>query len=117
MQGIIEKGCSDYAQRFGGMAQVNKWICTYAMVDPQAGLMIENINNERRHGKVKIFRSINNLKPKGCHLLPLNDEFYGNGQIKNEVEICMSREESYTVILMLFGGKDAEFLNTFSFGG
>ena len=82
IEGIIEKGCSDYAQRFGEMMQVNKWICTYAMVDIGAGLMLENINNERRHGKVKIYRNISNLKPKGCHLLAYNDEFYLNGLSK-----------------------------------
>ena len=96
--------------------QVNKWICTYAMVDIDAGMMIENINNERRHGKVKVYRSINNLKPNNSYLLPMNDEFYANGQMKNEIELGMTREQSYTVVLMLFGGRDDVFLNTFNFG-
>jgi hypothetical protein len=113
---MIEKSCSDYVQRFGTMIQVNKWICTYAMVDLEAGLMIENINNERRHGKVRVLRSINNLKPDNCHILPFNDEFYTNGQMRSELEINMTREQSYTVILMLFGGRDDVFLGTFNFG-
>ena len=85
------------------MQQVNKWICTYSTVNIEAGLMIENINNERRHGKVKVYRSINNLKPNNCCLLPLNEEFYENGEMKNEIELQMSKEQSFTVLLFLFG--------------
>ena len=98
------------------MIQVNKYICTYAKVDYEAGLMIENINNERRGGKVKIFRSINNLKPKNCYMLPFNEEFYAQGQVKTDLELTVDREQSYTVILMLLGGRDNEFLGTFNFG-
>lgn len=58
------------------MIQVNRWICTYALVDTECGLIIENINNERRNGKVKIHRSIANLNPSNTCLLPLNAEFY-----------------------------------------
>ena len=46
----------------------------------------------------------------------MNDEFYANGQMKNEIELGMTREQSYTVVLMLFGGRDDVFLNTFNFG-
>jgi hypothetical protein len=116
VEGIIEKGCYDYVQRIGKMLQINKWICTYVFVDIDAGLMIENINNERRHGKVKIFRSISALKPNDCHLLPLNDHFYERGQLRSDIELSMTRDESFTVILMLFGGRDNLFLNTFNFG-
>jgi hypothetical protein len=42
---MIEKGCCDYVQRYGKMIQVNRWICTYAMVDRECGIVIENINN------------------------------------------------------------------------
>lgn len=72
-EAMIEKGCSDYAQRFGKMIQVNRFICTYAIVDSECGIVIENINNERRNGKVKIYRSIANLKPQDCFMLPLNE--------------------------------------------
>ena len=46
----------------------------------------------------------------------MNDEFYTNGQMKNEIELGMTKEQSYTVVLMLFGGMDDVFLNTFNFG-
>ena len=88
---MIEKGCSDYAQRFGKMNQVNRFICTYAIVDSESGMIIENINNERRKGKVKIFRCISNLKPSTCALMPFNEEFYQNDQIKPEIELCVDR--------------------------
>jgi len=42
---MIEKGCTDLAQRAGKMTQINKWICTYSLVHAESGLIIENINN------------------------------------------------------------------------
>ena len=56
------------------------------------------------------------MKPNNSYLLPMNDEFYTNGQMKNEIELGMTKEQSYTVVLMLFGGRDDVFLNTFNFG-
>jgi hypothetical protein len=42
---MIDKGCSDLAQRLGKMTQINKWICTYSLVYANAGIIIENVNN------------------------------------------------------------------------
>lgn len=73
---MVEKGCCDLAQRTGKMTQINKWICTYTLVHPEAALVIENINNERRNGSIRIFRTIRNLKTTHSQLLPLNAQFY-----------------------------------------
>lgn len=81
---MIEKGCADYAQRKGKLIQINKYICAYTIIDQDAGLIIENINNERRSGNIKIFRNIQNIKPKESSLLPYNKEFYvSNSSLNN----------------------------------
>ena len=42
---LIEKGCADLAQRRGTLQQISVYACSYCVVEEQAGLMIENINN------------------------------------------------------------------------
>jgi hypothetical protein len=112
---MLEKGCSDYAQRRGKLTQINKFICSYTIVDPEAGLIIENVNNERRNGPIKIYRSIKNLKPKQALLLPYNREFFSEG-VSSDIEITIGKMQSYSVVMMMFGGRDSAFFDTFSFG-
>ena len=52
----------DLAQRQGRLSQLNAFICTYNYVNEDVGLIIENINNERTIGGVKVLRSINGLQ-------------------------------------------------------
>ena len=43
--GILEEGCTDLAQRFGRLNQLNKYVCAYNCVHEDLGIIIENINN------------------------------------------------------------------------
>ena len=42
---MLEQGCSDLAQRYGRMNQLNPYICSYNCIHEDLGLIIENINN------------------------------------------------------------------------
>ena len=60
--GTIEEGCADLAQRFGRLNQLNTYICSYNCIHEDMGMIIENINNERTRGQIRILRSIDGLK-------------------------------------------------------
>lgn len=51
----------DLCQRLGKLKQINKNICSYNYIESQLGLIIENINNEKHEGEIKILRSIQGL--------------------------------------------------------
>ena len=51
----------DLAQQNGTLNQINKNICSYNYIDNEMGLIIENINNERPMGDIRIYRSIEGL--------------------------------------------------------
>jgi len=51
----------DLAQRFGKLIQINSNICSYNYIDYKVGFIIENINNEKTSGEVKILRTIDGL--------------------------------------------------------
>ena len=48
----------DLAQRFGTINQINKDVCTYNCIDEKMGMIIENINNQKIKGNVKIKKSL-----------------------------------------------------------
>ena len=52
----------DLAQRFGKLAQISKNICSYHYIEKNIGFVIENINNEKEYGNVRILRSIEGLQ-------------------------------------------------------
>jgi hypothetical protein len=58
---MLVESCLDVGQRLGRLQQLNKNICTYTYIHKELGLIIENINNERSQGDVRIYRSIENL--------------------------------------------------------
>lgn len=58
---MLVESCLDVGQRLGKLQQLNKNICTYTYIHKELGLIIENINNERSQGDVRIYRSIENL--------------------------------------------------------
>lgn len=47
---MLERGCADLAQRKGFLQQFNKVLCSYNYVCKKAGLIIENVHNERLGG-------------------------------------------------------------------
>ena len=55
----------DIAQREGKMMQVNRNICSYHYIEKSIGIIIENINNEKERGWVRILRSIDGLHNYG----------------------------------------------------
>ncbi len=55
---IIIEAAMDLAQSKGKLKQLNQNICTYSYIEPRVGLIIENINNERPNGFVRVLRSI-----------------------------------------------------------
>ena len=61
-EGMIEDGCADLAQRYGRLNQLNNYICSYNCIHEDMGMIIENINNERTKGQIRILRSIDGLK-------------------------------------------------------
>ena len=87
-------------------------------------MIIENINNERTIGTVKVMRSINGLKAN-VEIVPVNKEFYqlseeevkkGKKEFKNNITISIPQEQSYTVVLKMKGGIDHKFFQVFDFG-
>lgn len=61
---MIEEACADLAQRYGRLNQLNTYICSYNCIHEDMGFIIENINNERMKGQIKIVRSIDGLKSR-----------------------------------------------------
>ena len=55
----------DVAQREGKLVQVNNSICSYHYIEKNIGLIIENINNEKERGWVRIVRSVDGLHRHG----------------------------------------------------
>ena len=108
--GIFEEGCADLAQRFGRMNQLNQNICSYNCIHEDLGLIIENINNEKHDGDVKINRSIEGLEAS-LPIVPFNKEFK-----KDSLSIVIRSNRQYTVVLMMKGGIDKEFFLNFDFG-
>lgn len=63
----------DLAQRNGRMKQLNQNICTYTFIDKQLGFIIENINNQRPNGHIRILRSVEGLQNnKTSSIRPFN---------------------------------------------
>jgi hypothetical protein len=80
-------------------------------------MIIENINNERTLGSVKVMRSINGLKAS-VDILPINKEFYQIREeekkkhptkFKTNITIKIPQESSFTVVLKMKGGIDKKF--------
>lgn len=115
---IVERGCEDLAQRHGRLQQINIYACSYCVVEGNVGFMIENINNERFNGDIRINRSIGSIRGK-VEVAPFNIEFYQNKSskvpFKNSISIRIPADQSYTVVLMTRGGVDRELLNRFDF--
>lgn len=42
---MLEKGCSDLAQRNGKLEQINKITCSYNYIDPKSAIAMESIHN------------------------------------------------------------------------
>ena len=63
----------DLAQRFGKLIQINNNICSYNYIDYEIGFIIENINNEKSTGEVRIMRTIDGLKE--YNITPVNVGF------------------------------------------
>lgn len=57
-ENILIEAAMDLAQSKGKLKQLNQNICTYSYIDYKIGLIIENINNERPNGVVRVLRSI-----------------------------------------------------------
>lgn len=75
------------------------------------GLIIENINNERTKGQIKILRSIEGLK-SSVQIEAVNKEF----QKGREIEVVIRHNCHFTVVLKMRGGIDRQFFRTFDFG-
>ncbi len=76
------------------------------------GLIIENINNERVKGQIKIVRSIDGLKSK-VEIEAVNKEF----EKTKCIDVIIKHNSHYTVVLKMKGGIDRQFFQTFDFGG
>ena len=73
-------------------------------------MIIENINNERTKGQIRILRSIDGLK-SNLPIEPFNKEF----KKCKAMEVIIKNNSHYTVILMMKGGIDREFFQNFDF--
>ncbi len=60
------------AQRTGKLQQIGLYACSYCIVEESVGLMIENINNERFNGDIRINRSIGSVKGT-VEVMPFNN--------------------------------------------
>lgn len=58
----FEKGCSDLAQRFGYLNQLNKNICSYNCIHEKMGMIIEDIFNQKITAKIRVKRMLSDLK-------------------------------------------------------
>ena len=57
------------------MNQLNKNICSYNCIHEDMGMIIENFNNEREHGHIRISKKIDGLKNHKLRLEPINVDF------------------------------------------
>ena len=110
-EGMIEDGCADLAQRYGRLNQLNNYICSYNCIHEDMGMIIENINNERMKGQIRILRSIDGLKAD-LPLQPINKEF----KKSKSIEVVIKSNSDFTVVLMMKGGIDRNFFENFDFG-
>ena len=108
---MIEEGCADLAQRYGRLNQLNTYICSYNCIHEDMGMIIENINNERTKGQIRILRSIDGLQADQP-IEPINKEF----KKSKSIEVIIKSESHFTVVLMMKGGIDRNFFHTFDFG-
>ena len=92
------------------MNQLNSYICSYNCIHEDLGLIIENINNEKTKGNVRVLRSLEVLHAE-LPIVPLNKEFKG----KKALEITIKSNCHYTVVLMMKGGIDRKFFQNFDF--
>lgn len=103
----------------GKMNQINLYACSYTLVNEEVGLLVENINNERYQGDIRITRSLAGLAA-AVDLLPFNREFYlhknPKGTYSTHLTAYIPADKSYTVVLMMRGGIDLSFLRKFDFG-
>ena len=80
--------------------------------------MIENINNERFNGDIRINRSIGSIRSLAT-VVPFNFEFYHNKgsklPFKTNISIFIPNDKSFTVVLMTHGGIDKTLLKRFDF--
>lgn len=103
----------DLAQRKGGLKQLNQNICTYSFIERKLGFIIENINNERHNGYVRVLRSIEGLQRNGKKLIrAFNKEF----QAQPTIEVKIESLDHFTVVLGVLGGVNKGFLDQFDFG-
>ena len=100
----------DIAQREGQLVQVNRNICSYHYIEKKIGIIIENINNEKEKGWVRILRSVDGLQNYG--IKAFNDDFKN----KKSAEIVIANRSHYTVILMTTEGVKKGLLEMFDFG-
>ena len=88
------------------------------MVEEEVGLMIENINNERPNGDIRINRSIGNMRSVSA-VVPFNMDFYLNKNtkmpFKTNISIYIPNDKDFTVVLMTHGGIDRSLLKRFDF--
>ena len=67
---ILSETCTDLAQRFGKLKQLNRRLCAYRLMDRTNGFIIENINNEV--GRNVVFYKQYRLE--GCNYEILNKD-------------------------------------------
>ena len=75
-------------------------------------MIIENINNEKVRGEVKVIRSIDGLSGS-LPIEPINKEF----ENKKLIEVMIKGNSYFTVVLMMKGGIDKKFFKNFNFVG
>lgn len=109
---VITEAAMDVAQRNGFLKQLNQNICTYSFIERNVGFIIENINNERPNGHVRVLRSIEGLQ-RGKKLIQAF-----NKELKNEatIEVKIEALDHFTVVLGVIGGINHGFLDQFDFG-
>ena len=56
------------------MNQLSPYICSYNCIHEDMGLIIENINNEKTKGNIRVMRSIDGLS-SSVAIEPFNKEF------------------------------------------
>jgi hypothetical protein len=115
---LVEKGCADLAQRRGKLQQISMYACSYCVVEEEVGLMVENINNERFNGDIRINRSIGSTRSSSS-VLPFNLDFYlqrnGTAPFKTSISVYIPSDQAYTVVLMTRSGVDQALLKRFDF--
>lgn len=94
------------------------YACSYCVVEEDVGIMIENINNERFNGDIRINRSIGSIKGE-VEVIPFNYDFYQHKTnrvpFRTQISIRIPPDGAYTVLLMTRGGIDRTLLKKFDF--